>query len=111
MLVKGGREGTGIDAIEWATRGRARGAGEILLTRWDRDGTRSGYDLALTGAVAQAVRVPVIASGGADSAEHIREAFAAGADAVLAASIFHDGDTTPDDIKLYLQEHGIRVRP
>ena len=111
MLVKGGREGTGIDAIEWAREAERRGAGEMLLTSWDRDGTRSGYDLALTGAVARAVRVPVIASGGADTAEHIREAFVAGADAVLAASIFHDGDTTPNDIKLYLQEHGIRVRP
>ena len=65
----------------------------------------------LTRAVAGAVHVPVIASGGANSAEHVREAFAAGADAVLAASIFHDGDTTPNDVKLYLQEHGIRVRP
>lgn len=111
VLVKGGREGTGIDALEWARTGEARGAGEILLTSWDRDGTRSGYDLALTGAVAKAVHVPVIASGGADSPEHIREAFAAGADAVLAASIFHDGDLTVGDVKLYLQEHGVRVRP
>lgn len=111
VLVNGGRKGTGRDALEWAQLAEARGAGEILLTSWDRDGTRSGYDLELTGAVAHAVRVPVIASGGADSAEHIRAAFAAGADAVLAASIFHDGDTTPDDVKLYLQEHGVRVRP
>ncbi len=111
VLVKGGREGTGIDALEWARAGEARGAGEILLTSWDRDGTRSGYDLTLTGAVAKAVHVPVIASGGADSPEHIREAFAAGADAVLAASIFHDGDLTVGDVKLYLQEHGVRVRP
>ena len=111
VLVKGGREGTGIDAIEWARTGEARGAGEILLTSWDRDGTRSGYDLALTGAVARAVHVPVIASGGADSPEHIREAFATGADAVLAASIFHDGDLTVGDVKLYLQEQGLRVRP
>jgi imidazole glycerol-phosphate synthase subunit HisF len=111
VLVKGGREGTGIDALKWARETERRGAGEILLTSWDRDGTRSGYDLELTRAVARAVRVPVIASGGADSAEHIRDAFAAGADAVLAASIFHDGDTTPNDVKLYLQEHGVRVRP
>lgn len=111
VLVNGGRERTGRDALDWAREGERRGTGEILLTSWDRDGTRSGYDLELTGAVAQAVRVPVIASGGADSAEHIRAAFAAGADAVLAASIFHDGDTTPNDVKLYLQEHGIRVRP
>ncbi|HET6470140.1 MAG TPA: imidazole glycerol phosphate synthase subunit HisF [Geminicoccaceae bacterium] len=111
VLVKGGRDGTGIDAVEWAREGERRGAGEILLTSWDRDGTRAGYDLALTRAVAAAVRVPIIASGGADSAEHIREAFAAGADAVLAASIFHDGDTTVGDVKLHLMEHGVHVRP
>ena len=111
VLVKGGREGTGIEAVEWARAAERRGAGEVLLTSWDRDGTRSGYDLALTGAVAHGVHVPVIASGGADTAEHIRAAFKAGADAVLAASIFHDGDTTPDGVKLYLQEHEIRVRP
>ena len=111
VLVKGGREGTGIDAIEWARTGERHGAGEILLTSWDRDGTRSGYDIALTQAVSRAVHVPVIASGGADSPEHIREAFASGADAVLAASIFHDGDLTVGDVKLYLQEHGVRVRP
>jgi imidazole glycerol-phosphate synthase subunit HisF len=111
VLVKGGREGTGIDAIEWARTGERHGAGEILLTSWDRDGTRSGYDIALTQAVSRAVHVPVIASGGADSPEHIREAFASGADAVLAASIFHDGDLTVGDVKLYLQEHGVRSRP
>jgi cyclase len=111
VLVKGGREGTGIDAIEWARTGERHGAGEILLTSWDRDGTRSGYDIALTQAVSRAVHVPVIASGGADSPEHIREAFASGADAVLAASIFHDGDLTVGDVKLYLQEHEIRIRP
>ena len=111
VLVKGGREGTGIDALEWAAEGERRGAGEILLTSWDRDGTRSGYDLELTRAVARAVHVPVIASGGANSPEHIREAFGAGADAVLAASIFHDGDLTVGDVKLHLQEHGVRVRP
>ncbi len=111
VLVKGGREGTGIDAIEWAREGERHGAGEILLTSWDRDGTRSGYDLTLTQEVSRAVQVPVIASGGADSPEHIREAFAAGADAVLAASIFHDGDLTVGDVKLYLQEHGLKVRP
>jgi cyclase len=111
VLVKGGREGTGIDAIDWARTGERHGAGEILLTSWDRDGTRSGYDIALTQAVSRAVHVPVIASGGADSPEHIREAFASGADAVLAASIFHDGDLTVGDVKLYLQKHGIRIRP
>lgn len=111
VLVKGGREGTGIDALAWAREGERRGAGEILLTSWDRDGTRSGYDLDLTRAVAHAVHVPVVASGGANSPEHICEAFEAGADAVLAASIFHDGDLTVGDVKLHLQEHGIRVRP
>jgi imidazoleglycerol phosphate synthase cyclase subunit len=111
VLVKGGREGTGIDALTWAREAERRGAGEILLTSWDRDGTRLGYDLALVRAVAGAVRVPIIASGGADSAAHIAEAFSAGADAVLAASIFHDGDTTVGEVKLYLLEHGLRVRP
>ena len=110
VLVQGGRKGTGLDALAWARDAEARGAGEILLTSWDRDGTRSGYDLELTGAIAQAVHVPVIASGGADSAAHILDAFRIGADAVLAASIFHDGDTTPNDVKLYLAEHGVRVR-
>jgi imidazoleglycerol phosphate synthase cyclase subunit len=111
VLVRGGREGSGIDALAWAREGERRGAGEILLTSWDRDGTRSGYDLELTHAVAEAVRLPVIASGGADNAEHIAQAFAAGADAVLAASIFHDGDMTVGQVKLYLMEHGLRVRP
>lgn len=111
VLVNGGRKGTGVEALAWVGRAETCGAGEILLTSWDRDGTRSGYDLELTHAVATAVHVPVIASGGADSAAHILEAFQAGADAVLAASIFHDGDTTPNDVKLYLQEHGMRVRP
>ena len=111
VLVKGGREGTGIGAAEWASEGERRGAGEILLTSWDRDGTREGFDLPLTRAVTTAVRVPVIASGGADSPAHIKDAFAAGADAVLAASIFHDGDLTVNDVKLYLQEQGLEVRP
>ena len=111
VLVKGGREGTGRDALDWAKEAQSRGAGEILLTSWDKDGTRSGYDLDLTRGVAEAVHLPVIASGGADTAEHIAQAFAAGADAVLAASIFHDGDLTVGDVKLYLQEQGLRVRP
>ncbi|WP_159716586.1 imidazole glycerol phosphate synthase subunit HisF [Geminicoccus flavidas] len=110
VLVKGGRQGTGKDVLAWAREAQELGAGEILLTSWDRDGTRSGYDLELTGAVAGAVHVPVIASGGANSAEHIAEAFEAGADAVLAASIFHDGDTTVGDVKTYLAGKGVVVR-
>ncbi|WP_027135514.1 imidazole glycerol phosphate synthase subunit HisF [Geminicoccus roseus] len=110
VLVKGGREGTGKDALAWALQAQSLGTGEILLTSWDRDGTRSGYDLQLTGAVARHVHLPVIASGGANSAEHIREAFEAGADAVLAASIFHDGDTTVGDVKSYLAAKDVVVR-
>jgi imidazole glycerol-phosphate synthase subunit HisF len=111
VLVKGGREGTGIDAIAWAQDGTARGAGEILLTSWDRDGTRAGYDLDLTRAIAGAVRVPVIASGGAAGAEHLKQAFDAGADAVLAASIFHDGELTVADVKRALLDLGVPIRP
>jgi imidazole glycerol-phosphate synthase subunit HisF len=111
VLIKGGREGTGIDAIAWAHEGTRRGAGEILLTSWDRDGTRSGYDLDLTRAVAAAVRVPVIASGGAAGPEHLLDAFAAGADAVLAASIFHDDDMTVAEVKRWLIERGVHLRP
>lgn len=111
VLVKGGREGTGRDAVEWAREGERSGAGEILLTSWDRDGTRAGYDLPLTRAVARAVRVPVIASGGADRPEHLLEALEAGADAVLAASIFHDGDRTVGEVKRFLAARGVPVRP
>jgi cyclase len=111
VLVKGGREGTGIDAIRWAHEGTERGAGEILLTSWDRDGTRAGYDLELTRVVAGAVRVPVIASGGAATPEHLKDAFDAGADAVLAASIFHDDDMTVGEVKRALAALGVRVRP
>ncbi|MGH6921272.1 MAG: imidazole glycerol phosphate synthase subunit HisF, partial [Geminicoccaceae bacterium] len=111
VLVKGGREGTGIEATSWARDAATRGAGEILLTSWDRDGTRSGYDLELIRAVRGAVQVPVIASGGAAGPEHLREAFEAGADAVLAASIFHDGDLSVADVKRILIEQGIPLRP
>jgi len=111
VLVKGGREGTGKDAVAWAREGERLGAGEILLTSWDRDGTRSGYDLPLTRAVASAVRIPVIASGGADTPEHLAEALEAGADAVLAASIFHDGDRTVAEVKRFLAARGVGVRP
>ena len=92
VVVKSGRERTGRDVIQWSKEVVERGAGEILLTSWDRDGTRSGYELDLLGAVSQAVTVPVIASGGAANPEHLIDALKAGADAVLAASIFHDGE-------------------
>jgi cyclase len=106
----GGRRNTGLDAVDWARRMADQGAGEILLTSWDRDGTRSGYDLPLLSAMRRAVPVPVIASGGAAHAGHLLEALRAGADAVLAASIFHDGDTTPDAVKAVLAAAGVEVR-
>ncbi len=111
VVVKGGRERRALDAVAWATEVVARGAGEILLTSWDQDGTRAGYDLELLAAVSRAVSVPVIASGGADTAQHMIEALDAGADAVLAASIFHDGHRTVDDVKAELRRLGARVRP
>jgi imidazoleglycerol phosphate synthase cyclase subunit len=111
VLVKGGREGTGIETIGWAKEAIERGAGEILLTSWDRDGTREGYDLKLTLAISGAVRVPVIASGGAAGPAHLKEAFEAGADAVLAASIFHDNDMTVGDVKRALLAEGVAIRP
>ena len=108
----GGRRDTGIDAVAWAQQIAALGAGEILLTSMDRDGTRDGYDLALTRAVADAVPVPVIASGGVGGPEHVRAGLVeGGADAALAASIFHDGEFTIDQVKEYLRAHGVRVRP
>ena len=107
----GGRRGTGTDAVEWAQRAAELGAGEILLTSMDRDGTRKGYDVELTRAVAEAVPVPVIASGGVGSLEHLYEGFAVGrADAVLAASIFHFGEHTVPEAKRYLAERGVPVR-
>jgi imidazoleglycerol phosphate synthase cyclase subunit len=111
VLVKGGREGTGIETIGWARQAVDLGAGEILLTSWDRDGTREGYDLRLTRLISKAVRVPVIASGGAAGWEHLKEAFEAGADAVLAASIFHDNDMTVGDVKRALIDQGVAIRP
>src|SRR5205085_10597157 len=103
---------TGLDAVEWARRASAAGAGELLVTSMDRDGTRSGYDLALTRAIADAVEVPVIASGGVGTLEHLREGLTdGGADAVLAASIFHFGQLRIRDVKGYLQGRGVRVRP
>jgi cyclase len=110
VFVAGGRTATGRDAVEWAREGAERGAGEILLTSMDRDGTSDGYDLALTGAVARAVSVPVIASGGAGRLEHLAEALREGADAALCASIFHYGQFRVADAKRHLAEAGIAVR-
>lgn len=110
VVVLSGTRDTGIDVIEWVRVGCEHGAGEILLTSWDRDGTRSGYDLDLLRAVSSAVNVPVIASGGADTPQQLLEAFAAGADAVLAASIFHDGDLTVSEIKQFLFNKNVEVR-
>ncbi|MEM1422374.1 MAG: imidazole glycerol phosphate synthase subunit HisF [Planctomycetota bacterium] len=110
VVTRSGTHRTGIDAVGWAREGERLGAGEVLLTSWDRDGTRSGYDLALLRAVSGAVRLPVIASGGADSAGHMVEALRAGADAVLAASIFHERDMTVGALKAELARSGVRVR-
>jgi cyclase len=109
--LAGGRTPTGRDAVGWAREGESRGAGEILLTSMDRDGTNAGYDLPLTSAVAQAVSVPVIASGGAGRLEHLAEAVQAGADAVLLASILHYGHHTVSEVKRFLSAAGIAVRP
>ena len=110
-LVVGGREATGIDAIEWARQGTKLGAGEILLTSWDRDGTRAGCDVELLEAMREAVDVPVIASGGIGTPDDVVTAFRAGADAVLAASVFHDGDLTVGQIKTFVSDEGLAVRP
>ncbi len=112
VFINGGRLGTGKDAVEWAVEGVARGAGEILLTSMDADGTLAGYDVALTRAVAEAVSVPVIASGGAGTFAHFAEVLTTGkADAALAASLFHDGKMAIPALKKYLQEAGVPVRP
>ena len=108
--MAGGRTPTGRDAVEWAREGTERGAGEILLTSMDRDGTEDGYDLELTAAVAEAVSVPVIASGGAGELHHLVEAVRAGADAVLCASIFHYGRYRVGEAKQALAAAGIPVR-
>jgi imidazoleglycerol phosphate synthase cyclase subunit len=110
VVVLSGRKRTGLDAVAWAREAVARGAGEILLTSWDRDGSRAGYDLPLLRAVASAVRVPLVASGGADGPAHMVEAVRAGAGAVLAASIFHTGETTVADVKHELRRRGLEVR-
>ena len=111
VFTHGGRTPTGIDAIEWAKDGARRGAGEILLTSMDADGTKDGFDLELTKAVSQAVSIPVIASGGAGNADHMADAVIDGhASAVLAASIFHFGELTVDEVKSVMQNRGIAVR-
>ena len=110
VVVRSGNERTGLDVIEWCRKATALGAGEILLTSWDRDGTRDGYDVDLVAAVAGAVSVPVIASGGAARSEHLVAALRAGASAALVASILHDGDTTVSDLKAGLSRAGITVR-
>ena len=111
VYTHGGRKATGLDAVDWARRMAEAGAGEILLTSMDRDGTRDGFDLALTRAVADAVGVPVIASGGVGSVEHLAEGVIEGrADAVLAASVFHFGDFTVRAAKEHMRARGIEVR-
>lgn len=111
VYVAGGRTPTGLDAVEWAVRGSELGAGEILLTSMDKDGTKDGYDLELTSSVAQAVGVPVIASGGAGSKEHFAQVLTEGlADAALAASVFHFGEISVVELKQYLAEEGVLVR-
>ncbi len=111
VYTHGGRTPTGLDVVEWAKRGEVLGAGEILLTSMDRDGTKDGYDLALTRAVADAVTIPVIASGGAGTVDHLYEALVeGGADAALAASIFHFRECSIKDAKAYLRGRGVPVR-
>lgn len=112
VFTHGGRKPTGRDAIEWAREVEQRGAGEILLTSMDCDGTRDGYDLALTRALSEAVTIPVIASGGAGNLHHLYEALTEGkADAALVASIFHFGEYTVGEARSYLRERGVPVRP
>jgi len=111
VFTYGGRRQTGLDAIEWAIEAERLGAGEILLTSMDRDGTRDGYDLELTRAVSSAVRIPVIASGGAGQLEHFYQALTeSGASAVLAASLFHSGEYKIADVKNHLRQRGVVVR-
>lgn len=111
VFIHGGRTPTGVEALEWAQRAEALGAGEILLTSMDRDGTRIGYDLELTRAVSERVQIPVIASGGAGTPQHCLEALTEGkADAALIASMVHDGHYSIAEIKAYLAQHGVCVR-
>ncbi|MGZ3678599.1 MAG: imidazole glycerol phosphate synthase subunit HisF, partial [Ktedonobacterales bacterium] len=110
VVTHGGRHPTRHDAIAWMREGAERGAGEILLTSMDRDGTQAGYDLELLEAVSAAVPLPLVASGGAGRPEHLRAGLEAGADAALAASIFHDGLYTVGEVKTYLAQAGLAVR-
>ncbi|MEM1958772.1 MAG: imidazole glycerol phosphate synthase subunit HisF [Candidatus Nitrosocaldus sp.] len=111
VYIYGGKRATGIDAIEWARKAEGLGAGELLLTSIDKDGTKDGYDLELTAQVCKAVNIPVIASGGAGGPEHMLELFKhTGADAALAASIFHYGEYTVRYVKQYLKDNGVEVR-
>ncbi len=110
VFVKGGREDTGLDALEWAKEVYDRGAGEILLTSMDADGTKAGFELNITKQVSSLVDIPVIASGGAGTMEHMKEAFDHGAQAALAASIFHFREIDIMDLKHYLNDNGIPVR-
>jgi cyclase len=110
VYVKGGREDTGLDAIDWIRAGEQRGAGEILLTSMDGDGSKNGYDLDLIKRVTEFVRIPVIASGGAGNANHVVDVLKAGADAALLASILHFGETTVREIKDHMKKSLIRVR-
>lgn len=112
VFTRGGREDSGLDALEWARKVATAGAGEILLTSMNQDGTRDGYDLSLTRAVSDAVDIPVIASGGVGRLEHLAEGLVeGGASGALAASIFHDGDFTIHEAKAYLASRGIPIRP
>lgn len=112
VYIHGGRTSTGLDVLDWVQRGIELGAGEILLTSMDRDGTRQGYDLTLNAKISTAVSVPLIASGGVGTLEHLYDGFSSGgADAVLAASIFHFGDYRICDVKEYLHSKGVAIRP
>lgn len=111
VYVRGGRDNTGLDAIAWAREVEQRGAGELLVTSMDADGTQAGYDLELTRTIASQVQIPVIASGGAGNCQHIHEAFSEGqAEAALLASLLHYGQLTVAEIKQYLADHQVRVR-
>ena len=111
VYTRGGRDDEGIDAVEWARKGEALGAGEILLTSMDTDGVQTGFDCELTRTVSRATRIPIIASGGAGKLEHFLQVLTDGeADAALAASIFHYGAYTVSDLKEYLDRHDIPVR-